>query len=188
MMHKKSLLDNTPQFTWPERRRRARRLHAMLLDTIRASLAPECVQSLYSSPPQGVIAWEKGEWTFCFQLNPYDEFAWRLTNRWIHEHRLPKRLRKRLVIESNGATCYVPVPEPQHRFELSFIGEEASLVATLELVRFIESAFSTKERAEVYKWRLFSHDESYPHYAWTRRGGAVVEHKQRARWRKEHGS
>src|SRR6516165_2490699 len=101
-MCKNLMLENTPQLTWPERRRRARCLHAVLRDAIGSSLAPECAQSLYSSPPQGVIAWEKGEWTFCFQLNPYDEFAWRLTNRWIHCHRLPFRIRKRLVTESNG--------------------------------------------------------------------------------------
>jgi hypothetical protein len=187
-MHETILLENTPQLSYSDRQKRNRLIHMLLLDAIAKALPSECIRSLYSSPSQGVIAWEKGEWTFCFQIRPYDEFAWRLTNRWIHEHRLPFRLRKRLVIESNGATCFVPVPELLHRFELSFIGEETPLVATPELVCFIESAFSTKERAEVYKWRLFSHDESYPHYAWTRRGGAFVQRKQRERWLKEHGN
>jgi hypothetical protein len=32
-----------------------------------------------------------------------------------------------------------------HEFELSFIGEETPLVPTPEQVRFVESAFKTKE-------------------------------------------
>ena len=75
----------------------------------------------------------------------------------------------------------MPVTEPLHRFELSFVGKELSLVATPDLVRFVESVFTTEKRDEVYKWNLFSHDQSYPHYAWTRDGGGIVERKQRAR-------
>jgi hypothetical protein len=161
-------------------------IHGVLLDAIRNALPDSCVDSLYSSPPQGVFAWGRAEWTFCFQVRPYDEFAWRLTNRWIHEHRLPKRLAKRLITEPNRATCFVPVAEPLHQFELSFIEEETPLVATPQLVRFVESAFSAKSRAEVYKWRLFSHDDGYPCYAWTRRGGSVVKRQQMERRLKEH--
>jgi hypothetical protein len=177
--------ENTPQISWPELRRRNKLVHATLLDAVRKALPSDCVDFVYSLARDCIIAWKKGEWTFCFQVNPYDEFAWRLTNRGFHYHKLPKRLNKRRVTEPNGAWCYAPAPEPLHDFELSFVGNETPLVATPDLVRFVESVFTTDKCADVYKWPLFSHHQSYPHYAWTREGGPVVLRKQRERAERE---
>jgi hypothetical protein len=171
MSNKTDCFENTPQISWPIRRKRNRLVQAVLFDAVRQTLPPKDLDFLYRLPPQGMIAWQRAGLTFSFQVNPYDEFAWRLTNRWIHHCRLPKRLCEQVGVE------------PLHDFELSFVGKELPLVATPELVRFIESVSSTEAASEVYKWPLFSHDESYPSYAWTREGGVIVERKQRERAR-----
>src|SRR6516165_8004191 len=123
------IINNTPRLSEPGRQRRTRALHAVLLDADISSLPLSCLESLYSSPLEGVIAWERAERAFCFDVHPYDEFAWRLTNRWIHCYSLPTRLRKHLVTGPDGAAL--------HEFELSFIGEETPLVPTPEQVRFV---------------------------------------------------
>ncbi len=85
-----SAFDNTPKLSFAQLRQRRALVHATLFVSIGLARI-----SMYSSPSQGVIAWVKGDWVYCFQLNPYDQFAWRITNRWIHQHRLPSRLRVR---------------------------------------------------------------------------------------------
>jgi hypothetical protein len=51
------------------------------------------------------------------------------------------------------------------KFELSFIAEDLADFSGAALVRFVESNFDSPKA--VYEWPLFSHDESYPTYAWT---------------------
>lgn len=178
---------NTPKLSFAQRKKQRARVYAVLLEPVGSALSPGV--SVYSSVPQSIIAWKKGDWVYCFQLNAYDEFAWRFTNRWIHQHRLPSKLRTQIKPDLNlpGAFYGCRVPEPKHQFELSFIGQETPLVATPALVRFVESAFTTEESSEVYRWDLFAHDENYPGYAWTCTGGQVVSRQQRTRTEQEEG-
>jgi hypothetical protein len=43
--------------------------------------------------------------------------------------------------------------------------------------------FDENSHEKVYRWKLFAHDSSYPHYAWTKRGSTRVERQQRQRAR-----
>ena len=95
-------LENTPQISWRERRRHNKLVHAFLVAAVNKSLPREC--PLFVSSRDGVIAWRRADSTFCLQVNPYDQFAWRLTNRGIYYLKLSRWLRQRFVREPNGAS------------------------------------------------------------------------------------
>ena len=68
--------ENSPKLTWRERMRLRRVVHARLLSAVQGALPGI---EVYSSPSQGIIAWKKEPWIYCFTVRPYDQFAWRLT-------------------------------------------------------------------------------------------------------------
>jgi hypothetical protein len=177
----KTSFDNTPNLSIAERKRRRRLIHAHLLAAVRAAL-PFSIE-LYSSAPQGVIAWQRDGWLYCFQVNSYDEFAWRITNRYVQWLRFSHTLAVGIKPDPNLPEAFYRdwFPEPEHEFELSFVGSELPLVAVPDLVRFVESVCRSRKLEEVYKWPLFSHDSSYPTYAWTKFGGPLVSRQQRTR-------
>ena len=161
--------------------RRCRVIHARLLSAVQAALPGI---EVYSSPSQGIIAWKKDRRVYCFTVRPYDQFAWRLTNRFLKELRMPIEWKKPLryeMTEWGEASYREPVPQPAHTFELSFLGRELPRIASPGLVRFIESVFTEKVKTDVFKWRPFSHDSSYPGYAWTKLGLPEVKRLQRER-------
>jgi hypothetical protein len=62
-------------------------------------------------------------------------------------------------------------PQSVYASELSFHFSELDAVTGEDLVRFIGDCFRFPAQPEsIWRWPLFCHDQSYPHYAWSRLG------------------
>jgi hypothetical protein len=74
-------------------------------------------------------------------------------------------------------------PEPSHYgYELSFCAADLPLVASPDLVRFVESTFDGHDKDEwgktVWRWPLFAHGQSFPNYAWSKAGWKEYERRR----------
>jgi hypothetical protein len=84
-------------------------------------------QEVYCSPSQGIIVWNRNGRSYGFETHLYNELAWRITNQGMHWFKVPKRFK----------FPFHPISLPTD-FELSFIEEDLPLIATPELVRFVD--------------------------------------------------
>jgi hypothetical protein len=71
--------------------------------------------------------------------------------------------------------------------ELSFIEADLPHIEGKELAEFLAQLCAGRQEAKQSKWELFSHDDSYPTYAWTRAATAFYynRHKERLRYENE---
>jgi hypothetical protein len=167
---------NTPRLSPTARGRIQKAIRQRLLAAL-SSARPDL--RLYHSAKHSLIAWMADNKNICgFTLHPYDDYAWRISSRGMASYFYPFNRHRR--------SQWLQDKFPEHTFELSFLGEEVPLVAVPELFHFVESMASVKREADAFKWDLFSHDQSYPHYAWTRTGGPEVDRLMRARAKREH--
>jgi hypothetical protein len=111
----------------------------------------------------GVIVWRRSPETSsrAVELRCYNEVAFRLGSLRLG-HRIPRKF-------LDFGPCY--------SFELSFAIEEVSEVAK-GFVTFVESAFEHPELGDeeaIWRWPLFAHADSYPHYAWSKKGWRIQD-------------
>jgi hypothetical protein len=65
--------------------------------------------------------------------------------------------------------------------ELSFIEADLPHLEGKELAEFLAHLCAGRAEAEQSKWELFSHDDSYPTYAWTRAAEAFYQQRHEER-------
>lgn len=111
------------------------------------------------SAKNSLIAWMTGKRAFGFTLCSFDDYAWRISSR--------SAARRFGYVKQRPSDQWLSAQSPEHPFELSFCGEDVPLVAVPELFEFVESMPRAKHESDVFQWSVFSHDENYPHYAWT---------------------
>jgi hypothetical protein len=123
-------------------------LAAAVLDGGR-QLIPRCGKS------EGIIAWHDG-----WQSNVRD---------WV---KLYCYSSKSFRLSTIGTWFYYNTEQPRapYGFELSFAPSEVAKIAK-GLVHFVESAFASEgDPSKIWKWPLFAHNTTFPHYAWTQLG------------------
>ncbi len=146
-----------------------------LVERLRLALPPG--SDLVVRKKIGLIAWKDhhGQVRF-FWFTDYNAITYRLSTKIVvYEHNLPKRFRSGMNWPSHPDQLW---HYPHCRCELSFHYTEADQISALELIAFLNSAFSRgdgpvegqAQRASFYQWLLFAHDPSYPGYAWSRLG------------------
>lgn len=124
--------------------------YAQLCEAVRATgreLIPRCGKR------EGVIAWrDEDTHRVWVKLHPYNKKTFRL---------------------STAGTWYFygnPQPRAPYQFEMSFAPSEADEISE-GFVRFVESAFASGGDPNlIWRWPLFAHWSSFPHYAWTKLG------------------
>lgn len=162
-----------------------KKVFALLIDVVRSSL--QAGAQMYTRKNVGFIAWERwtsrykssgrdvGRWNlYFFRLTNYNAFTFRLRGDAQVECDLTARFWPPVGAARGvlGAyTTQAAALRDHYRFELSFCAEDIHLVATPDLVRFVESTFEPPHTPEsIWRWPLFAHYPSFPHYAWTKAG------------------
>jgi len=152
---------------------------------IRSTLAHHA--EVYTRRKHDFIAW-KCRSQLCFVwLITYNSFTFRLKSTYDASQSLTAKFWPPV----KAARTYWNSPESaalreHYQFELSFIAADLPLVASPDLVRFVNSTFEPGVNHEsIWRWPIFAHDESYPEYAWTVQAETEYERRRKINESKE---
>jgi hypothetical protein len=170
-----------------------RELFDMLTEVVETSLTEG--DEMYTRKKRGFIAWKRYQgrdmsqrkgteyWKlYFFWLTCYNEFSFRLRGDLQAYESLTAKFWKpakaaRGVLgwhTSEGASL-----RDNYHYELSFVAEDIPRVASPDLLCFVESTFEPPhDDKSVWWWPLFSHDRSFPHYAWSKAGWKEYERRR----------
>jgi hypothetical protein len=162
-----------------DRKSNFKEVFGRLTETVKSTLTDG--DEIYVRKTHGFIAWKRflgpdhglhtRQWRlYFFWITYYNSFTFRLRGGYRGRDELPIR--------------FWLSPEPSHYgYELSFCADDLPLVACPDLVCFVESTFDDQEEATcdrlVWRWPLFSHDNSFPHYAWSVAGEKEYERRRK---------
>jgi hypothetical protein len=167
-----------------------REVFQRLTETIQSTLSG--ADQLYTKKKARIIAWKRAplqasaHWRLCFVwLTQYDCSTFRLRSNGDPIYDITAKFWPPISSARRIISCAGERLVNHYRFELSFCAEDLAQVATPDLVRFIESTFEHPDNGEaIWRWPLFAHDRSYPHYAWS--GPASREYERRRSIREKY--